>query len=1467
MPIPLPLIGPLFATWGAFFKAVIINVAFTAGMWGITKLAQYLRANGRQRTENAGPNYIIRSAVVPARWILGTARVGSVLFFYRPVGRDAFMVLGVAEGELEGLEAIIVNGKKLALEAAQQLGTDDGRLFRPAVGDEFRDKILFFEHFKGDGTQGVQFRNALGGSSTVQRDTSDDSGQPDGNSEDFDPYSDYFPFEDPPGSGLEFDPLLRQPVDRGPEDDYPGQAALALSMPWTAAHKLNGISWVGVRLMQPDYGTDYKERFWSHLPDIEFIVKGSKITWLGQDVATWTENAAALRYWWETVRRGRTAAQINTGRFNAAYTLCNEDVEIPASEVPAGYNDFPRIAKRYAINGLVTSGDDVSRIEQQFDACWCGHVIESSGELRFEPGTDRTPEFSLGADDLAEEPIVFPWTAIHQRVNAIKADLAQSSVHDYGPLSLREFKDSAAIARDGETRSETAPLDFVSDPLTGGRISAVLLRQSRESMRLQVRAKPGDLASSNSPLRWRPLSVVLLTLPKLGLNASRFYVEAPTVNTDFTVSGMLREDLTGTYATTLVLPAIKEREIVFPERVPAPYPVGVRIDEIARLDRDGKTVIFLVVKWEGAPTLTTEVRIREKAGVGETEKDWVYHESKTRYKYIPNLVAGLTYQVQVRHLSATQTGSAWLAFEHLVAGDLMPPSALMNWDVDFREAGFRATWTVPADQDLKHIEIWVIDSDADGNQPAGRGARLALAVGDQFETIGLYAANLRKRWARARPVDFSGNLGPWTAWGEFNPAPPNTASNILAGSGDPNQSSDSTVTDAAAGSLYVQDNGHLWIKGMSAWVDSGVDLTGSEAGLYTVSGANPPAVNVGVDGDVAVSLTDGTVWEKVAGSWDEVGDLTGPGGSGSERIYRLTALGPDDNGRPATPPTSADQRAVDGFVPVGWLGPDPPDLNPAMPFRWGSRRFGSSGNYGAFQTPFLDLIYSEPFDSGGEPLAPAVSVEVLGAVRAGYQFRVDIGFQGSTHVKGVVKAQLQVDDKDTFADPIAYDVELSRPPLSHLVLFHGYRRVYFRARLYNQPGDEWSPWSATINKIGHFVSDDTGVSGAVRELEVVPAVSLGGNTVRFVEPETNARNIWAYEIQARTRDFLPGSIVTLLGAVGLRAGSFGTQLLYGGNYTPGTNLFSVPGQAWSVNEFAGKILYLHTGIEVSGTVRTPASYPILSNTAATLTLDVSETYGLPSYARPAGGYGWLIWDGWTKATADMAGDYLAVLDRAHAVTNIPQASIHPDRQRFEFTYQVNVPCAWRVRAKNLGGFGPWSYFPAVGEDLIEPSALVPEEITVRQVSAVATIIDIESDLDLDGSEILGASAVQTSRLSSSGSSVEIDDDLDLDDNDLLNGGSVELETLTSGDGVIALSADLLGGTLRKIQGRLQHRKFNQNARPSLENSEVCTWFRSNDGKIGLLTRHDSNYYWLVEDERLNSGETPAEYSLRMIINP
>ena len=82
-------------------------------------------------------------------------------------------------------------------------------MFRPAAGDEFRDKVLFFEHFKGDGTQGVEFRKALGGASqAAQRDTYNPVNPvypPTGAREVFNSLFGLFPLPRTlPGSGLEY---------------------------------------------------------------------------------------------------------------------------------------------------------------------------------------------------------------------------------------------------------------------------------------------------------------------------------------------------------------------------------------------------------------------------------------------------------------------------------------------------------------------------------------------------------------------------------------------------------------------------------------------------------------------------------------------------------------------------------------------------------------------------------------------------------------------------------------------------------------------------------------------------------------------------------------------------------------------------------------------------------------------------------------------------------------------------------------------------------------------------------------------------------------------------------------------------------------------------------------------------------------------------------------------------------------
>ena len=1290
-PIAIPLIGvKLFATWGAFFLAMAQSAVITVGMWGVLKLTSWLRS--RSRPEREAPKYTIRGAIVPARWILGRRRVPGVLCFFQRAGREAYLVLAVAEGRLDAIEGIWVNGKNVEL-APFKILTDGGRLIDALATDPHANKISFFQYFDADGMGGAQFRAMVAGPNAVTVPLPDGttrvvprpySPQP------IDPTD--HTFIDPDGIGrYEFDPYVNDGSDRGPADDSPGYVAEASSMSWTAAHKLNGISWVGVRLTQPPWKRA-SERFWTGPPNIEFLIKGLKFTWPGQSSPSWTENVAAIRYWWETVRRGHPAEAIDTNHFNLAYQLCGESVTIPEADVPAGYDDFPRTAIRYAANGYLTSADDPDGIEQQLDASWAGHAVEIGGVLRFSPGMDRTPEFVILPGDLAEPAIIHPWPALQQRVNAVKARLLQSAVHDYQPLSLREFKDQSAIMKDGRKFLASVPLEFQTDPLSAGRLEAILLRESQERMRLRLRLKPGDPSSAQSPLRMVPLSVCLVQLPKYGLNYSRFYVESTVIRDDMTVDVSLREDLTGTYVTSVVVPELRARHYEFPPVSQAPAVVGLVLSARSEVNLDGAHLTYMTIAWVEAAARVTEIRWREKASGGEAVRAWNHWESLGERTRVV-VTSGQTYEVEARHISRESIGGEWTRTELAIVGDLTSPGAPVLNDVDFRPRGFIAKWTNPPDKDLESVCVYAGQSNAFGS-----AVLLATVSADIYAHFGLVSGTQYWIWLRAK--DRSGNLGPVSNSLTVTPTvEASAAARLHFGSSAPLPNTDDPDADpnpagAAAGDLYVRSNGQIWSAGAGAvWFYTGNDLTGAGESLFTVSTAAPPGANVGENGDVAISLLTGSVWEKIGGQWIKEGDLTGvagPAATGREWIYRRTAT----EAVPVNPVSTTVQRETDGYVPAGWVvkkaGP-----TADLPFEWENSRVGVIGDWGQFLGPALVSQYPGSQLSKGSPLRPALSVEAVGIARAGYTYRVDIGFAGGVNDDGVSRCQLQWSTSSAFSNPVQLD--LPRPPISNEYYLHGFLRVYFRARVFNKAGNVWSPWSLAADNLGTFFSEDAGIPSAVRDFSVSPGEAGGTVKVRFREPLNNSRTIWAYEVQARTVNSFQDNVASTLGVHFVPQlggpgylGQLG-QTSVGGVYVPGSSAFRVPGRNWVVDQWAGNILYILSGLNVvQGTVLYPSSYPIRSNTADTLTLDTVETYGLPNYPVPAGGFNFVITDGWVDT--ETSGSFLALLKRAELVSNIPQGAIHPDSQWFEFVYNVSVETFWRVRPKNVHGFGPWNYY-------------------------------------------------------------------------------------------------------------------------------------------------------------------------------
>lgn len=264
----------------------------------------------------------------------------------------------------------------------------------------------------------------------------------------------------------------------------------------------DGLSWCFVHLTQPPYDRseldEVQSRLYSSIPGIDMLVKGLKFTWPGQTDAAWTDNAAACRYWYETTRRGWSADAIDVAEFDASYSLCEEEVHL---NLPSEYDAYPPDSKRYTINGVVYSDDDPQAISDQMSFAMAGEVIESGGQLLIRAGKDRLAAQSIAADHLLSPPQHRPMPALNERLNAVKATLSQSAVHDYLELDIPEYIDEDALDRDEIklTRS-VGSLNFVNNPATAIRLLAIQLRKQRAAEVVEVMLTSGP-SSDDSTLR------------------------------------------------------------------------------------------------------------------------------------------------------------------------------------------------------------------------------------------------------------------------------------------------------------------------------------------------------------------------------------------------------------------------------------------------------------------------------------------------------------------------------------------------------------------------------------------------------------------------------------------------------------------------------------------------------------------------------------------------------------------------------------------------------------------------------------------------------------------------------------------------------------------------------------------------------------------------------------------------------
>ncbi len=964
-----------------------LSIALTAVSIGASLVARLL-AGQKPLEALDGPTHTIKGEVVNARWVLGKRRVPGVLCYFGSQDREARMGLVLSEGECEGLaddgmperanRAVVwIDGKAVRLAREARAGGKGDKL-TPLSGSKYSGYIEVYEYFAADGTQGADMRQPdLPPATEFQDEYGSWSDEADGDTE-------YMR----PSSTSEAEPF-RTP--------YPA---------WTTSHKLRGLSWVFVKLTQPEYGQDRAKRLWTKVPNLEFLVKGIKISRPGQAVPRWTDNAAALRYWWETERRGRPADAIDLTDFSDAYNLSEQTVDATnkgESPLPAGYEDFEPSSKRCAVNGVITAGDDVSQVEDQLDAAWAGEVIEAGGKLRFRPGAPRpaTEKLVLAEADIVSPPSVQPWPALQERVNAVTSEIAQSShpKHQWTKLSLPEYVDSyddqglpaGALERDGVKRSGNIRLAYVTDPIAAGRLQAVNLRRARESLRLEVTVTPGDRFER---LALFPTEVVKLTLSEFGFEDKLMEVEGVSIRRDWSVTLTLREVLDDTYGDTLVLPALTSRVIRLLDEQAVPDVAGLAADEIAAIDLDGKTVIYLLLSWTPRAARETEVEVREKANAGETAEAWTSGVSLgANFRFSP-VVVNQTYEIRARHVNREGVSGEWSStIEHTVGGDVTPPGAITDLRLFSAPGGIRATWANPGDADFGVACVYVGTTDTFTDADL-----VATLDADLYETSGWTAGTEYRVWVLAK--DLSGNTG--AAGGPELVTPTTIAeesARILYGTDDPDD-----TDDGKAGDLYVQADGLLWSKAGGTWTDTGIDLTGNPGSSIHRVTSWPPDAALGGDGDVAIA-DDGQWGERVSGAWRQRGDLTGPIGSigpkGPTGDQGLRGpQGPDGDIGPQG--NTGDQGLRGEQGPKGDIGPPGNTGDQGLRGEQGPEGdFGPKGNegpQGAAGSPGADgdqvFVYytNAPADTDSARLAPLAKLtDGRWTTASGYYWHADAG--------------------------------------------------------------------------------------------------------------------------------------------------------------------------------------------------------------------------------------------------------------------------------------------------------------------------------------------------------------------------------------------------------------------------------------------------------------------------------------------
>ena len=358
---------------------------------------------------------------------------------------------------------------------------------------------------------------------------------------------------------------------------------------WTTAHKGVGKSFIVAKLTTTGDG---KDKVFTRVPSIGFVVKGRKITWPGQSTPTWTDNSVAVIHDFLRTRRGIPADEIHAASFQTAFPIAEAQVSVQRPD--SRYAGRDATEKRYSANGVAFANEDPVSVQAELESTILGYVYEHDGLVRIEVGRNLPVSDTIGESDIKGMLSFVNMPSISQRANVLSLSLSQSRHHDFGQYAMPEVVDTQQLARDGERLEvNLGTKAFVNSDSQANRLAHLYLRKARYPIVMSFRLMPG------TGLKWlhvEPLKVVSVTYGPMELSAWKARILSSTLNADLTVDVVLEEYPENLYSDVAGLGEIKGRDVGAP-RVDDPPDIIPVNDVTARVrprSGGGGTILWKV---------------------------------------------------------------------------------------------------------------------------------------------------------------------------------------------------------------------------------------------------------------------------------------------------------------------------------------------------------------------------------------------------------------------------------------------------------------------------------------------------------------------------------------------------------------------------------------------------------------------------------------------------------------------------------------------------------------------------------------------------------------------------------------------------------------------------------------------------------------------------------------------------------